>query len=999
MIVWPVSCGRSAAGKWASMVTVMMWVALMADLHACPAAKLCNIKVVTDGSPDYTDIGSLIHSVTSNWADTKDKCWALWYWNHVARRQTSPMIWHGRELTDPIRQFNDYGYTMCSTASGLNCAIWGAMGLHVKFWDISLHTVSEVEYDDRWHMYDSSLTAIYTLCDGSTIAGVEDIGAEGACAASGGRREAGHIARYHCLTATSSNGFLTGCDTLRSLEDEYRCFHPRGLKYREYLNNWQLGHRHILNLSDHDGQDIPHMRRLEDRWVTYGSNLAEHKPYACSVPSRTQWDAGDPTGTILTDGIVGPPYTGGAAYRYGTLWNERGAPVVTVDLGQVETCAAFRIQAGGYPWWDALQGEVRDRVEVLTSIDGQQYDSQGFFDFQLRWKDIPVNETWPDEETLCAPNYLLIPPQPVEARFVRYAITPRRCFSVSELQALDSISFRPFDLKLALPDGRDRSDISHYNPRHMSAEPRGAQGGERERSVAARPATVSPESDRAESPPDVADSAEAGELAPESPTLNCLGVRWLVGGDRNTNTRIAVAYRPLGSEMWKQGLDLFRVETAALREPHRPAAGQTLYAGSIFDLTEATDYEIRLTLQDPDGGNTQRLLKMTTWSEPRLAPDAVRVDVYPGQLAEALSQVQPGQTLCLHPGVYRGTFHPPSGNGGQPIGIVGAGEGSVILDGQGAEHIIDAPGLHDVVFENLTLQHARWAMAVNGGSNLVVRRCLIRDVDYGFVATRDGDAQHHILIADNVITGRSTWPRAQGIEERRGVQIAGTGNVVCFNRVSGFGDAIDTYPAYPCAAIDIYGNTSVKAGMPLLLYTNDVVSNCVHRNNLFLGGTATFAYESTAQMQACEYDFDGFGGRTELFLKWNGMRYPKLHDSDPPRPVYRHAVWVRPETAFESGIQPPQTEQTQFPPDVNDLRLSPECEAIDAGVVLPNINDGYRGKAPDLGAFERGQPLPHFGPRPQDSPATRRDSRYPSGRYPTRERTTLEGRYSPAARS
>ena len=58
------------------------------------------------------------------------------------------------------------------------------MGLKVKFWDISLHTVPEVEYDGRWHMYDNSLSAIYTLCDGKTIAGVEDIGADGACAAS-----------------------------------------------------------------------------------------------------------------------------------------------------------------------------------------------------------------------------------------------------------------------------------------------------------------------------------------------------------------------------------------------------------------------------------------------------------------------------------------------------------------------------------------------------------------------------------------------------------------------------------------------------------------------------------------------------------------------------------------------------------------------------------------------------------------------------------------------
>jgi hypothetical protein len=33
-------------------------------------------------------------------------------------------------------------------------------------------------------------------------------------------------------------------------------------------------------------------------------------------------------------------------------------------------------------------------------------------------------------------------------------------------------------------------------------------------------------------------------------------------------------------------------------------------------------------------------------------------------------------------------------------------------------------------------------------------------------------------------------------------------------------------------------------------------------------------------------------------------------------------------------------------------------------VVLPNINDGYTGRAPDLGAFELDRPIPHYGPRP-----------------------------------
>jgi hypothetical protein len=36
---------------------------------------------------------------------------------------------------------------------------------------------------------------------------------------------------------------------------------------------------------------------------------------------------------------------------------------------------------------------------------------------------------------------------------------------------------------------------------------------------------------------------------------------------------------------------------------------------------------------------------------------------------------------------------------------------------------------------------------------------------------------------------------------------------------------------------------------------------------------------------------------------------------------------------------------------------------IDAGVELPNFNDNYAGKAPDLGAFELGSPPIRFGRR------------------------------------
>lgn len=48
-----------------------------------------------------------------------------------------------------------------------------------------------------------------------------------------------------------------------------------------------------------------------------------------------------------------------------------------------------------------------------------------------------------------------------------------------------------------------------------------------------------------------------------------------------------------------------------------------------------------------------------------------------------------------------------------------------------------------------------------------------------------------------------------------------------------------------------------------------------------------------------------------------------------------------------------------------DFRLKPGSAAVDRGVILPNVTDGFTGQAPDLGALEAGQAPPHYGPRRQ----------------------------------
>src|SRR5256714_5625537 len=270
---------------------------LLGSLCSSPAhADVYNLKVVTDASPDYTDMDSLVHSITSRWDTDAEKCWALFYWNHIARRQTNPMSLHGMAETDPIMQFNDYGYTMCSTIAGINCSIWEHMGYKVKYYDVAMHTVPEVFYDGKYHMYDNSLSCIYTEPDGKTIAELEDIGKTMAGPETGGKEVAGYIAKYHALNGTSPNGYLEGADTNRDLAHMGEvCFKPEYLKFRYYTNDRERGHRYILKLRDNEIYDRKYLH--PDELKTQGKDEPTGDP-AYYVPNgeKKNGETRDPEG-------------------------------------------------------------------------------------------------------------------------------------------------------------------------------------------------------------------------------------------------------------------------------------------------------------------------------------------------------------------------------------------------------------------------------------------------------------------------------------------------------------------------------------------------------------------------------------------------------------------------------------------------------------------------------------------------------------------------------
>jgi len=547
-------------------------------------------------------------------------------------------------------------------------------------------------------------------------------------------------------------------------------------------------------------------------------------------------------------------------------------------------------------------------------------------------------------------------------------------------------------------------------------------------------------------------ASKPGQLIEERPTLRRLGVRWRIAGDDNTNARVEVFFRKAGAGDWQRGLDLFRT-TSGWKPDKAPGAGESLFAGSVFHLAENTEYELRLRLIDPDGGSTERLLRMRTRPEPRLETPGRVLHVVPGSGGGSGSEADPFQGLeaadrSARPGdlflVHQGSYPAPwraltNGAEGSPIVWRGAGDGEAAIDGgeAGAEQGIVAIGLQDVWLEGLSVCHVRWAIVAHESVRLVVSGCKTRLTEYGFVATRCSAKSPclDLYLADNDMVGPSVWPRSKGIEAARGIQVAGLGHVVCYNHIRGFADGIDTFDAAECSAIDIYGNdleamtddgvecdysqhnvccfenrltnvyqgvsaqpvhggpvyifrnvlrnvametfklhngpsggllfhnTSVKAGMPLLLYSNAAVENFVSRNNIFVGGEANYAFESMAPMARCDFDCDGFGGQWKTFLKWNGVRYATMEDAAARAGVYRRAVRLDPERLFAAGDMRPQDIRTEAAPETTDCRLAEGAAAIDAGERLFNINDDFTGRAPDLGAREFGREAPQYGPR------------------------------------
>jgi hypothetical protein len=140
-------------------------------------------------------------------------------------------------------------------------------------------------------------------------------------------------------------------------------------------------------------------------------------------------------------------------------------------------------------------------------------------------------------------------------------------------------------------------------------------------------------------------------------------------------------------------------------------------------------------------------------------------------------------------------------------------------------------------------------------------------------------------------------------------------------------------------------------------------------NNLWISMTDYYAWENDAGGTAdwrTHLDYDGFDWGNHVYaVKW-GDRYSTLQAFSLATGLESHAIRIDKNTCF-TNLQIPNPPPASMP--IQYLSINSTCNAVDAKITLPNINDGYLGTAPDLGAYEVGAALPHYGVR-SDAPPT-----------------------------
>ncbi|MCY3020349.1 MAG: hypothetical protein NTW87_15125 [Planctomycetota bacterium] len=177
--------GRRPCALRASLVLSAVFLPLtMARATAADGAGVVShISVLSDKVEDVSSLNAWKKACLKDGMTDEQKAMAIWTTVVKFQHQDGPpfeFLHNENFVQDAIKIFNVYGYSFCGVATADVEALARHAGLKARGWTISRHVVSEVWWDDSWHLLDASLICYFPKADRKPasveeiIAGVSD---------------------------------------------------------------------------------------------------------------------------------------------------------------------------------------------------------------------------------------------------------------------------------------------------------------------------------------------------------------------------------------------------------------------------------------------------------------------------------------------------------------------------------------------------------------------------------------------------------------------------------------------------------------------------------------------------------------------------------------------------------------------------------------------------------------------------------------------------------
>ena len=139
-----------------------------------------HFNVLSDQRPDLSSIEAFGRDIGDKWQTNNDKAIILNYWIDQLTTYSEP-LYFSRQWDDPIAFLNNNEYGMCSDMTHLmNSMGEGAFGFAGRRHELSnfntpiAHTVPEIEYDGKLHLFDPSFGFAYGIYDDGIVTSMAD---------------------------------------------------------------------------------------------------------------------------------------------------------------------------------------------------------------------------------------------------------------------------------------------------------------------------------------------------------------------------------------------------------------------------------------------------------------------------------------------------------------------------------------------------------------------------------------------------------------------------------------------------------------------------------------------------------------------------------------------------------------------------------------------------------------------------------------------------------